>query len=77
MSTPLDDMFAGFELPGHTNRDLELILDHLATPPEERLRRVLEKSFDQGWDAHFDEHEKQRKNPKHPITNTNPWRKKS
>lgn len=79
MSNGFEDIFAMFQNAGnptHTNRDLRVILDYLSTPPEEHLRRLLEKSWEMGWDAHYEQLDKQRKNPGHPITNTNPWKKK-
>lgn len=42
----------------------------------EHDREVACEAFDRGWHALFLEHEKQRADPTHPITDTNPHRVK-
>ena len=41
-----------------------------------QLWALKESTFDEGWRAHFDEYELQKKDPSHPITDTNPYRNK-
>lgn len=53
---------------------LDNMVTELSITPRERLRRLLEEQFDEGWHALRLEHELQAKNPAHPITDRNPWR---
>ena len=53
---------------------LDSMLDELSITPRERLRRLLEEQFDEGWHSLRIEYETQAKNPSHPITDRNPWR---
>ena len=53
---------------------LDNFVTELSITPRERLRRLLEEQFDEGWHSLRIEYETQAKNPSHPITDRNPWR---